>query len=74
MEKSIYTRKYRQLLDILIKARKRARMTQVKLARRLAEPQSFISKYERGQRRLDVAEFLTIAKLLKADLKGIINQ
>jgi transcriptional regulator with XRE-family HTH domain len=58
----------------MVKARKAAGLTQRELADRLHKPQSFVAKYEGGERRIDVVEFLTIcqaigvdsAKLLKA--------
>ncbi len=47
--------------------RQRATMTQVELARRLGKPQSVVSAYEAGKRRVDVIEFLLIARTLGAD-------
>jgi transcriptional regulator with XRE-family HTH domain len=58
--KSVHTRNYRAFLELLIKARKGAGVTQEQLARRLNRPQSFISKYENGERRVDVIELLQI--------------
>src|SRR5437660_1175242 len=49
---------------LLIKARKQARLTQADLAAKLDRPQSFVSKYEGGERRLDVLEFLQIANAI----------
>jgi transcriptional regulator with XRE-family HTH domain len=40
---------------------------QWQLAERLKRPQSYISKFERGERRLDVIEFLDVAKALRID-------
>lgn len=51
----------------LAAARKRAGVTQEELARRLRKPQSFVSDYERGQRRVDLVEFLMIVAALKLD-------
>lgn len=51
----------------LAAARKRAGVTQKELARRLRKPQSFVSDYERGQRRVDLIEFLLIVSALKVD-------
>jgi transcriptional regulator with XRE-family HTH domain len=45
-------------------ARLNAEMTQVKLAKRLRAPQSFVAKYERGERRLDIVELVTICKAI----------
>lgn len=52
---------------ILAAARRRSGLTQQQLARRLRKPQSFVSSYERGQRRIDVLEFLQIAGALSAN-------
>lgn len=51
----------------LAAARLRANITQVELARRLSKPQSVVSEYENGRRRVDVVEFLLIARTLGAD-------
>ncbi len=48
-------------------------MTQQALADRLKQPQSFVAKYEKAERRLDVVEFLTIADYLGADPHAIIR-
>lgn len=57
---------------------KRAGLTQQELAKRLKRPQSFVAKYEGGERRLDVVEFITIARAIGADplriLKSLLNR
>jgi transcriptional regulator with XRE-family HTH domain len=55
------------LCELLIKARDRAGLTQQQLANRLGTHQSFIAKYEGGERRLDVIEFLAITRAMGAD-------
>ncbi len=62
MTKSVFTTQYDQFRHLLVAARKKAGLTQVDLAKRLSRPQSFVSKFERGERRLDVVEFLDIAE------------
>ena len=52
---------------LLIKWRERCRVTQVDLAARLRKPQSFVSKYERGERRLDLIEFIRVTEALDLD-------
>lgn len=49
-------------------------MTQVEVADRLGKPQSFVSKYERGERRLDFTELLEIAAVLSIDLTDFIER
>ena len=51
----------------LAAARRKANLTQVELARLLGKPQSVVSGYEAGKRRVDVVEFLLIARTLGAD-------
>ncbi len=67
MTKSAFSRKHAQLRKLLVQARHDAGLTQVALAKKLGRPQSFVSKFERGERRLDVAEFLDIARALGID-------
>lgn len=64
MPKSVFTEKYAQFRLLLVEARKRAALSQTALAGRLSRPQSFVSKYERGERRLDVIEFERVAQAL----------
>ena len=58
----------------LVAARKAAGLTQTQVAKRLGRPQSYISKYEHGERRLDVVEFLAIAKALHVDPCAIMRK
>jgi transcriptional regulator with XRE-family HTH domain len=44
--------------------RQRQRLSQAEVARRLAKPQSFVSKYEKGERRLSVIEFIDVVRAL----------
>ena len=65
--KSVFTAQYREFLKALVEARKAASITQQDLADLLGKPQSFVSKYERGERRLDVVEFLSVARAIGTD-------
>ena len=67
MTKSAFTAKYERFRLLLVEARQTAQLTQVGLAKKLARPQSYVSKYERGERRLDVVEFLDVAQALNVD-------
>lgn len=65
--KSVHSAEHQRLRDLLVTARDRAGLTQQTLAARLGKPQSFIAKYEGGERRLDVIEFIDIARAIGAD-------
>ena len=60
--------------ESLAQVRVRAGITQQELARKLGKPQSFVSAYERGQRRVDVMEFIRIAQALGADAGKVFNK
>lgn len=68
MEKSIHTREYAVLLRLLKQAREAAGLTQVQVARRLKQSQSFVTKMERGDRRIDVVQLRTICRLYGSTL------
>lgn len=65
--KTIHTAAYQRFLLLLVQARKEAGLTQRELSERLGRPQSYVSKFERGERRLDVIEFLEVARKLEVD-------
>lgn len=67
MTRSVYGPAYGRLRDWLVRARHDRRLTQVQLAAALGRPQSFVSKYERGERRLDFVEVLEITQALDVD-------
>jgi transcriptional regulator with XRE-family HTH domain len=67
----VQPREYKHVGAALAAARDRAGLTQKQLARLLRKPQSFVSNYERGQRRIDVLELLRIVEILKADALGV---
>lgn len=64
MTRSVFTGKYERFRQLIVQARKDAGLTQVQLARKLGKPQSYVSKYEIGERRLDVIEFVEVAGAL----------
>ena len=67
MPRSLFSREYKRFCGLLLAERKTARLTQADVAARLRKPQSFVSKYEQGERRLDVIEFLHIARAIGFD-------
>ncbi|MFT4115977.1 helix-turn-helix domain-containing protein [Bradyrhizobium sp.] len=67
MQKSLKSADYARLIAALVAARKEAGIRQQALAEKLGRPQSFVAKYEGGERRIDVIEFIEIASALGAD-------
>lgn len=67
MGKSIHSPQHQKLRELLIAARKKAGLTQAEVAERLGRPQSFVAKYEGGERRLDVIEFIQVMRALQSD-------
>ncbi len=67
MRKAIHSDLHQVYLALLKEARRRAGLTQAEVAIRLKRPQSFVAKYEGGERRLDVIEFLRVAQAIEAD-------
>ncbi len=67
----VQPKEYKHVGAALAAARDRAGLTQVQLAKLLRKPQSFVSNYERGNRRIDVLELLRIVDALKGDPRKV---
>lgn len=63
-----YRAKYSQFLIKFREARLEAGLTQVEVGRKLKQPQAYVSKIERGERRVDAVELAEFAKLYKKPL------
>ena len=71
MPGSLGTPRYNKLIALLAQARSNAGLTQQAVADRLGKPQSFVAKYERGERRLDFIEVVDIAEILELNLSDL---
>ncbi len=65
---------YLRLRALLIEARERAGLTQSEVAQQLGRVQSFVSKYEQGERRLDVVDFLAVCECLTIDPADLLRE
>lgn len=74
MQKSLRGPRQQLLQSLLIEARKAKGVTQADLAVALGKPQSFVAKYENGERRIDVVEFVDIAAALGISTMEILSQ
>lgn len=73
MTKSLHSTQSLKLREELTRSRNKAGLTQQVLADRLGRPQSFVAKYEVGERRLDVIEFLEVTRAIGIDPHTIIR-
>jgi transcriptional regulator with XRE-family HTH domain len=64
MKRRGYAPVYEQLATMLREERLRAGLTQSQLAAKLSKPQSFVAKYEAGERQLDVIEFVLVTRAI----------
>lgn len=71
MPRTQHTDRYKQLCGRLLDGRKKAGLTQEELARKLGKPQSYVSKFESGERRLDVIELLDVAGALQITVSSL---
>jgi transcriptional regulator with XRE-family HTH domain len=72
MAKSLHTPEYEYFRSLLVAARERSGLTQADVSARLGHPQSFVSKYERGERRLDAVEFVQVCIALGIEPQTIV--
>lgn len=68
MSKSLYSQNYKKVVRKLKDARVESGLTQVEVANKLKRPQSYVSKIERGERRVDVAELVELAAVYKKQI------
>lgn len=73
MARGIHDARYRRLIETLGAARRAAGISQVDLAKNLGKRQQFVSKYESGERRLDVIEVLDVANALGLEWTALLR-
>jgi transcriptional regulator with XRE-family HTH domain len=73
MPNPLHRREYEIFRILLVEAREDAGLTQAEVAERMSKPQSFVSKYERGERRLDFSEFIELAAILSIDVPKFVE-
>lgn len=74
MEKSLHRKEYKILLQVLYQLRSSSGLRQEDLAQKLKVPQSFISKIESAERRIDLLELKDICEALGSDLETFIQE
>lgn len=74
MAKSLHTPEYEYFRALLVAAREKTGFTQAEVSAKLGRPQSFVAKYEGGERRLDVIEFVQVCIALGVDPRSILSK
>ena len=74
MDKSIYTAEYEILLELLREQRQKAGLTQVELAEKIDENQVYVSRYERGESRLDVVQLRCLCQAMGVGLVTFVRR
>lgn len=74
MPKTIYSERHKRLAELLATKRKAAGMTQAAVARAMGRHQPFIANIENGDRRVDLAELIDLARIIDFDIHEAIDQ
>ena len=74
MPKSVYSEAYREVVSVLVEARRHASMTQAEVAEAVGKDQSFISLIETVRRRVDIVEFCALARAMRQDPKELLGR
>lgn len=74
MAKSLHTPEYEYFRSLLVSAREKAGLTQADVSSKLCRPQSFVAKYEGGERRLDIVEFVQVCTALGVDPHAVLSK
>ena len=72
--KTLRSRRHRALCATLLSARKAAKLSQAEVAARLKTSQTVIARIESGERRVDVVEFIDLARVLRIDPRDVLSQ
>lgn len=74
MQKSLSSSKQKVFLELLRIVREEAGLRQIDVAQRLTQPQSFVSKYESGERRLDLLELELVCEACETDVLRFVTR
>ena len=74
MPRAFHGGSYKKMTELLVRARHKAGLSQVDLGERIGQPQTFVSKIERGERRIDLVEFLILCSAMGADPHDFIDK
>jgi transcriptional regulator with XRE-family HTH domain len=70
--KTIHSKQHKRLIELVTAERKQADIRQVQLAKKLKRTQTWISRFENGEQRLDVIELIDLAEAIGFDAPALI--
>ena len=73
VSRALHSPRYQKLRRLLSEARVAANLTQLQVAEKMQRPQSFVSKYEGGERHLDVVEFVDLCAAIGISPSRVID-
>jgi transcriptional regulator with XRE-family HTH domain len=73
ISKTLNSAEHKAFCTLMVETREKAGLTQHQLARKLRKPQSFVAKYEGGERRIDIIEFIWISRAIGADAVSLLR-
>jgi transcriptional regulator with XRE-family HTH domain len=73
LKDATYRQRYRHFLERLKEARREAGLSQIQVAEQLSRPQSFVSKCESGERRVDAVELHEFARIYRKPITFFVN-
>ena len=74
MPKSVFSKDYKRLLQQIRSARRQAGLTQEEVARSLRQTQSWVSKCERGERRIDILELRAFCRTFQVSFVEFVRR
>jgi transcriptional regulator with XRE-family HTH domain len=74
MPRATFSTEYGKLVRLLVQTRKSQGLTQEVVAQRLGKPQSYVAKIERGERRVDLLDFVRLADAMSVDATDLFKQ
>jgi len=72
MSANLYSKEHKTIVEKLKKARKEAGLDQIEVSKKLGRSQSYLSKIESGQRKIDIVQLKKFAKIYKKDINYFI--
>lgn len=74
MARTLGSARHARLIELVVRAREAAGLTQAEVAGRLGRHQPFVSNIESGERRIDLVELLDLATIIGLDMHQVVEE